>query len=193
VGLEVKLPRYWYFIILGILLLIYWFGRWQSAQGRESGTIIANARQALASGKAYRARQVALQQIAISNMNLAREAQRGYQVRGALIVKLDTALSRATTMAESLSTVQQQNVQLRGQVSDLLVANLRLERARLADSTRADHAEIRVAELERHLAATLTVADCHIAGVAFLPRCPSRTVSAVLGIGLGVTGMLLIR
>lgn len=172
---------------------LYLFGRWQSAQGRESGAIITQARQSLASGKAYRARQFALQQIARSNMALAREAQRVASIRGALIAKLDTALDRASTVRDSMPIVLRQVVELRGQVSDLLFANLKLERARFGDSTRADEAEGRVAELERNTASLLTVGDCHIAGVRFLPRCPSRTVSLVVGLGIGAVGVLAIH
>lgn len=54
-----------------------------------------------------------------------------------------------------------------------------------ADSMRAENAEARITDLERNLAATLTVADCHLLGAHFLPRCPSRTAMFVIGVAGG--------
>ncbi len=62
-----------------------------------------------------------------------------------------------------------------------------------ADSTRADQAEARAALLEQNLTATLTVADCRMLGVKFLPRCPGRTASFLLGAGAAALALVATR
>jgi hypothetical protein len=169
--------------IAAAAVALYAFGMCQARSGREDAAIIRSAEQALAVGKAYRARQAQLGAIARAQADSAAAWKRRAQARDPRIAQLDTALAQATTARDSNVVLGQQNLELRGQVADWQVAFGRLDLARLADSTRADRAEARVALLEQHLAATLTVADCRMLGLRFLPRCPSRLVSAALGAG----------
>jgi hypothetical protein len=172
---------------------LYAFGKWQASQGAESGAIIRSAEQALAVGKAYRARQAQLVAVARAQADSAAAWKRRAQARDPRIAQLDTALAQATTVRDSNVVLGQQNLELRGQVAEWEAAFGRLDLARLADSTRADRAEARVALLEQNLATTLTVADCHLAGLKFLPRCPSRLVSAALGAGVTAVAFVATR
>lgn len=51
---------------------------------------------------------------------------------------------------------------------------------------RADSAEARAAQVEGLLEQEHRRATCHILGASFLPSCPSRTASVVMGIVLGI-------
>jgi hypothetical protein len=63
----------------------------------------------------------------------------------------------------------------------------------VADSIRADRAEAAVDSAEARMRAVVKVADCRMLGIGFLPRCPSRTLSLVLGIAGGATAALVVR
>ena len=174
-------------------LLLYGFGQWSARQGVENGAIITMARDALAAGKAHRVRQFQLSALARANADSAVLWHRRAMARTPVLARLDSALSVAHTTADSNGVLVQENTELRAQVGDLTVAYARLDLARRADSTRADQADRRVALLETQLASVLTVADCHMLGLGFLPKCPSRTVSAVLGAGAAVGVVLIVR
>jgi hypothetical protein len=178
-------------LVGGLLLaLLFW---WSGRQGAESGAVIHAAHQALASGKAYRSRQAKLQAVAQRALNRAVVAIASDRAKDASLRELQTRLAgvatdseRVVALRQIVDTVSAQRDSARSALGYLLV---RL----VADSTRAFHAENRVAELERHLAAVLRVADCRILGISWAPRCPSRTVSAVVGATLGATAVLAAR
>lgn len=160
-------------------LVLYLFGRWEQRQGSEDQGIITLAHQALASGKAYRVRQDSLR-------TRAERAVVTVRVRDTVIVRLDARLATDTTPRDSIRTLLQKADTLRAQRDSLLSA------VRLL-TVRAERAELRVADLERNLHATLTVAECHILGVGFLPKCPSRTAAFLLGAGGASLAILVSR
>ena len=170
-------------IVLAALAL-YVFGKWQASQGVEDQGIINAAEHALAAGNAWRARSAQLAATARANADTARQWKAKAIARAPLAAQLDTALAVATTVRDSNTVLVHQVGFYQGQAMFWEASSRNFERAWLADSARADGAEARVAELERHLASVLTVADCHIAGLKFMPRCPGRIASFVFGAGV---------
>lgn len=165
-------------------LALYVFGKWTATQGLEDQGIIRAAEHALHAGNAHRARQAQLAAIAQANVDTARQWKAKAIARAPLGPKLERALTEAKTTSDSNTVLVHQVAFYQAQAFFWESSSRGFERAWLADSTRADAAEARVAELERHLASVLTVADCHLLGVGFLPRCPGRTTAFVLGAGL---------
>jgi hypothetical protein len=154
--------------ILGAIGL-YWFGKWSERQGAEDRNIIQAAQRSLATGKAYRAHMAKLKTVSRVHADSARTIQ----------------------VTIPPITLTMTPVQLRGAALDWQRVALQWELAFRAESLRAVTADTRVVDLETRLREVLTVADCHILGVSFLPRCPSRTVSFVLGAAAGATVVLL--
>jgi len=175
------------------LFLLYGLGKYVGRGAVESEAAIVGARQSLANGKAFRAHLIKLQQIAQQHADSARQWQRVASIRGKLITQLDTALDRSTTQRESLTVLVQTRDTLRAQVTTCCSLARQWELAFRADSNRADLAERRNGELEQHLADVLKVAECHMLGARWLPRCPSRTASFLLGAGTAGSLALLLR
>lgn len=166
--MKVRLPAL-IFLVAATAALLYLFGKWQAGQGIEDRNIIEAAERSLAAGKAWRARRAKLVAIARAHVDTARQLQ----------------------ITIPPITLEMGPVQLRGIAHDWQAVAVQWELADRADSTRADDAERRVADLELRLHDVLRVADCHILGAKFLPRCPSRTVSFLVGAGTGVVLVLL--
>jgi hypothetical protein len=164
------------------VLLVFWlFAHWEAQiAGRDQATIAA-AQQWLKAGAARRAERAALlaqaQTSALRAAALAREARR----HAAGDSLLNAGLDRATTAVDSLPIVLAQRDSARAAVASWADAFAALTVARVADSTRADRAEAALAEGERHLTGVVEIADCHLLGIGFLPRCLSRTASLVVG------------
>ena len=171
----------------GVAMLFWWSGK----QGTEEGAVIHAAEQALAAGKAYRTRQAKLQEVAQRALNRATVAIAADRAKDASVRELTVRLAsqpndstRVIILRQLVDTLMTQRDSARAAIGALLIRMV-------ADSARANAAEIRVAELERHLHATLVIAQCRWLGIRFLPKCPSRTVSAVLGFGVGASVILL--
>ena len=174
-------------------LALYVFSRWQARQGSEDATIIRSAEQALAVGKAYRVHQAQLRTAAqragarATSALAAAGAKDTTVARLQLELKADTAARDSVrTLVVTVTTVVAQRDSARGAARAFFLKAV-------ADSTRADRAEARVQTLEANLAATLTVADCRMLGLRFLPRCPGRLVSAALGAGLTAVAFVATR
>jgi hypothetical protein len=179
-------------IVLAALAL-YVFGKWTATQGLEDQGIIRAAEHAIATGKAWRARSARLAAIARASADSARRWKAKAIVAAPVAAQLDTALAQAQTMRDSNTVLTHQTAFYQGQ-AQLWEASARgFERAWLADSTRADDAEARVAELERHLASVLTVADCRVLNLRFMPRCPGRTTAFFLGAGVTAVAFVATR
>lgn len=168
-----------------VLLVLWFFARWDAQISQGDQATIAAAQQWLQAGKARRLERGHLLAVALNAMTKATALQREAQVHAAGDRQLDAALGRARAAVESLSLVVAQRDSARAAVTNWAQAFASLMVARLADSTRADRAEAALAEGERHLTDVVIIADCHLLGVGFLPRCPSRTVSLVVG---GIVG-----
>jgi len=167
-------------------LVVIWFI--SGALGRaavENDATIRGANAALAIGQAHRAHEAKLAAISQAHADSARSWHRGYIVRGGLIAQLDTAVDRSATKADSLLALLVVRDSLRAQVLACCSIAHQWEIAYRADSTRADLAQARNSELEQHLRGVLTIADCHILGASWLPKCPSRTASFLIGGGTG--------
>jgi len=154
--------------LLVAALALYLFAQWQQRQATEDRTIIQAAHNALSAGKAYRVRQDSLRK-------RAERAVVTVRVRDTVIIRLDARLARDTSARDSVQTLLLKADTLTAQRDSLRTA------VRLL-TVRAERAELRVADLERHLATTLTVAECRLLGARWLPRCPSRTVAFVVGV-----------
>jgi hypothetical protein len=160
-------------------LLLYVLGKWQGASGTENAAVIQAAHQALAMGKANRARLDSLRHAAAQRVTTVR-------IRDTVIVRLTGQLERDTSARDSVRTLLL--------VQDTLIA----QRDSLLSAVRllmlhADSSDARVAILESNLRATLKIADCHVLGASWLPRCPSRTASFLLGGGIAGTLALVTR
>lgn len=148
-------------IALGALFL-YFLGKWSEQQGHERAEVIARAEVSLRLHDAFVRQQAKYRTVSRAHATSAR-IEMG---RIVLVAPLDLRVR--------LQAVEQD-----------------WEAAFRAESLRADNAEARVADLERNLRATVAIAECRMLGLRFLPRCPSRTVSAVLGLGVGATVVIL--
>lgn len=174
-------------------IALYGFGQWTARQGVEDQGIIRGAQHSLAIGKAWRARQAKLAAIAAAAVQTGRDWKAKAIAAAPAGAQLEAALAAATT-AQDTNVARLHQVEFyQDQALAWEQSSRAFENAWRADSARAASAEARVAELERHLAGVLTVADCHILGASFLPRCPSRNVAFVLGAGAAAAGILATR
>ncbi|HEX9239192.1 MAG TPA: hypothetical protein VF910_00880 [Candidatus Bathyarchaeia archaeon] len=127
------------------------------------------AQQVLALGNAFRLRQTELANRAASALQASRRGERAVKA-------FRDSLAHAPTPHDT--------IRIQGAVNDLLVAQRdSLTIAEAYQRARAERAESRVTLLEANLRATLMVADCHIGGLRWLPRCPGRTLSFLIGAG----------
>ena len=172
---------------------LYAFGTCQARQGGEDAAIIRSAAQALAVGKAYRARQAQLHTAAQRAGARATSALAAAGAKDTTVARLQLELKADTAARDSVRTLVVTVTTVIAQRDSAVVAARAFFLKAFADSTRADRAEARVQTLEANLAATLTVADCRILGVKFLPRCPSRNVSFVVGAGLTAVAFVATR
>lgn len=171
----------------------YALGHCTGTSSAHDALAIQQAEAALAQGKAYRLQLAKLGAIAQVAKDSAREYERRFSQRGALIRQLDTALSRATMARDTIPILLQQNLSLRGQVSDLQQANGSLQSALRAAEAQSVLAQARADSLESHLRSTLQVAECRWDLLIMHPRCPSRIAVAVIGLGVGAVGALVVH
>ena len=128
-----------------------------------------------------------------NNLEAAQRWQNVAIVRGQRVAKLDTMLAMASNTKDSIVLYQEQVVQLKTQVGEWQNAFRLLEQARMNEFDRANLAEQRLSLYQGALARALQKADCRLLGIGFLPKCPSRTVSLVLGAAIGTTVVLTYR
>jgi hypothetical protein len=176
-------------LLLGAVVL-YLLGHHAGTSNAEQSQTFTNAHAILDIGKAYRARQALFQRTAQALRDSARSQGSVARLRGLLVAKLDTALSKAVTQRDSLRIVLVERDTLKAQVTLWQAMARRWELADRADSSRAAVAEARVTALEANLTATLGVAECHILAQHWLPRCPSRTAMFFLGAGTATAALL---
>lgn len=157
--------------LVAAAIFLYVFAQWQQRQGTESGAVIQGAQQALAMGHSFRTHLDNLKHQVTQRIVTVR-------VRDTVIVRLAGELTQDTVARDSARTLLAIRDTLTAQRDSLLSA------VRLLTG-RAEMAESRVASLEANLRATLAVADCHLLGAHWLPRCPSRTTMFVLGVAGG--------
>lgn len=153
--------------VITAALALYLFAQWQQRRGTENQTVIQRAEQALAMGRSFRNHLDNLKQQVTQRIVTVR-------VRDTVIVRLDTQLTRDTSARDSVRTLLQKVDTITAQRDSLLSA------VRLLTG-RAEMAEARASNLEANLRATLAVADCHLLGARWLPRCPSRTAMFIVG------------
>jgi hypothetical protein len=173
------------------LLIIFGLSRYWVKASLESAGVIGASRATLRLRKPFHAQMRALQAVSQRYADSARILRQVAEAKGGLIRSLDTALTRAGTMRDSLLVVVNQREAFQSQAAVCCQLAHQWELAFRADSTRADRAEARVTDLEGHLANTLTIADCHLLGAKWLPRCMSRTASALLGAGIASAALIL--
>ena len=168
-----RIPAY----IAAAALALYFFGRCEGRAGQENGAVIEKARTALALGHSFRVRQDSL-------TKRAQRALAASTAKDRVIASLRAKLTTDSTPRDSVVTYIYLTDSLTSQRDSLLVAVKFL-------TVRAERAESRVAELEANLHATLEVAECHLLGAHFLPRCPSRTAMFFLGAGSATAAILI--
>ncbi len=157
---------------------LYLVGRWQGAASVADAAAVQSAQTALALGPTYRARLDSLRRLEqqqatlTSTWRFRADSLRAWAVRVDTVVTSDSApvsLWRATANAEH-------------------------ETARICAGTlqtcqeRAQAAISRAASLDSLLGNVLKVKDCHI----WFIKCPSRTATGLLGLGLGFAGGILV-
>lgn len=170
-----------YAALLLVAAGLYLVGRWQGAASVADAAAIQNAQTALGIGPAYRTRQDALRHREQQQAGSARTWRRTADSLRTVATRTDTVrlgnppdtaaigLWRATANAERESA--------HGCLSALTTCQ-----------ERAVTAEARATALDSLLTGVLKVHTCRI---LVLP-CPSRFATGVLGLGLGLTGGLLL-
>lgn len=188
-----KRPSVWLIAVLVGALLLWKLASWSGQVAQRDQDAIQGAQAELAKSKPWHRQAARLaaaseaaqkrSQDALGRANvLTREVGR---LRSTLPPNDTTPIRRATV--DSLLSVAELRDSARvEQISALSIALA-------AERQRANLAEARVAHLETNLKAVVRVADCHVGGIGWLPRCPSRTTSLVLGAGLGATAVILAR
>jgi hypothetical protein len=162
----VEAVKVWHGALLG-LVAIAWLAlaSWDRLVSRDDVRFVEEAQAALATGNAYRSHLAKLKTIQTTRT---------------------VVMTRWRTIAD---TATSDSVELDARTHEAAECQVAL----LACSERALIAEARVAELEPLLTRGLKIVDCRILGLRFAPRCPSRVVTFVVGVGLGVTGALVVR
>jgi len=175
------------------LVLLYLLGKFVGRGSAEDQGVIRAATTALAQGKAYRQRLAILQAAAQRAQGRATVAIAADRAKDAEIRRLTTVLALDSTARDSVVTLTQMVDTLTSQRDSARSAVAALLFRSVADSTRSALAEARVAQLEANLRATLSVADCRLLGIGWMPRCPSRTASGLIGLGTGALVMLAVK
>lgn len=162
--------------IVAAAIFLYMFAQWQQRAATEDQGPIRAARVVLAMKHSFEA----------SNGALAKRAE---QALGSARTSAQAVLRLRGQLREALTPQDTIRIQV------ILVDSLTAQRDSLSlagafQRARAERAEARVSLLEQNLAATLNVASCHLLGVKWLPSCPSRNASLVLGLGTGAIAIL---
>lgn len=178
--------------LVAVALVLLWVLHSERQVGEDAG-IVARAHAALAQGQSFRQHLAKLRSAAQAQADSARRWKAAAVAQGAALIRLDAQLAQMRTPAESLPVVLAQRDTALQLASFWQATASRWELAYRADSMRAVSLESRLTLLEANLAATLTVADCRLLGLHFLPRCPSRNTAAVVGVGVGIVGTLLVK
>lgn len=185
---RVTLPL-WGLAALGVML--WGLSKWDTHVTRQESAFVEQATRALEAGKAFRGRSAKLQNAARVAQNRATVALGRADSLTRTLMGLQGALpdsggiARATV--DSLLDLAERRDSLR------LVAIHGLELAVDAERQRANAAEARVSALEKVVAQGIKVVDCRLLGIGFLPRCPSRTASAAIGLAVGAGAVVLAR
>lgn len=174
--------------LLAATVVLWFLARYDASVTRQEGAFIEQATRALEAGKAFRTRAERL-------ANASRMAQN----------RAVAASGRADSLTRTLMGLQAQMPDsggiARGVVDSLLavvehrdslrlVAIGNLETALRAERQRADNAEARVVALEKVVQQGIKVVDCHLLGLPFAPRCPSRLASLGIGLVVGAGAVL---
>ena len=165
--------RAWIAIAIAALGL-YFVGRWQGAASAANLLVVQEAQMILAAGKAYRARQDSLRRVEQQQVSFAHAWKHQADSLRALAVRVDTVV---TPDSSALGLWRATANASREEASQCGVA---LESCQ----ERAQTAEFRAQALDSLLGGVLKVKDCHVAFI----RCPSRTTTGLLGLGIGLLG-----
>lgn len=188
-GMNVR-PRVPIGALVVAALVLYALARWDAAIGSRDAEIIADARRLLSLSKPFHARIARLAAIRDSALADAARARSGAQ---ALDVRIDRQLSDTTIIGLRLRFPPLDSLLAAYDERDAL--RLREIRARElafgAESYALRLSVPRIGQLEYSLGRVVEIADCHMLGIRWLPRCPSRTVAFFGGSGIGfVVGLL---
>lgn len=170
-----------YAALLLVAAGLYLVGRWQGAASVADAAAIQNAQTALGIGPAYRTRQDSLRRVEHQQSGAMQASRRQADSLRRLATRTDTVPlgNPPDTAAIGLWRA---------------VANAEREAGsgcHLALQTcqeRAVTAEARATALDSLLTGVLKVRVCHI----WFLRCPSRAATGLVGLGLGLTGGLLL-
>lgn len=172
------------YVILGGAIVLALLLFWARGPSDDAGAI-ERAKVALAQGKAYRIRLAKVQAVADRALARATVAIASDHAKDGAIRHLTVQLAQDSTARDSVQTLLAVRDTLTLQRDSARAAVGALLLRVTADSTLRAISQQRVDSLEMHLANMLTIADCRLLGVKFLPRCPSRTTSTIIGIGVG--------
>ena len=174
-------------LALGLALL---FGARTPSEDRVA---IKRAELALAQGKAYRSQLTKIKAVADRALARATVAIAADHAKDGAIRSLTVQLAQDSSARDSVQTLLAVRDTLTVQRDSARAAVASLLLLRTADSIMVAISRQRVDSLERHLANVLTIADCRMLGVKFLPRCPSRTTATIAGIGIGAFAVVVAR
>lgn len=178
--------------IAGVLLLFWWAG-WNARVAQKDLEAIQGAKATLALAAPFHRQMVRLAVASTVARQRAVVALGRSDSLTRAMMGLKKALPVDTTQLVRRSLVDSLVEQAELRDSLRLVAVAGLQMALSAERQRADLAENRARDLEMQLRNVLQVADCRLLGIGFLPRCPSRNASLLLGVGVGATAVLLSR
>lgn len=150
-------------IVAGLAFVV--LHQWEQLVGHDDGRFVEEANAALALHDSY-----------AKTLGRLKAAQRVHTV----------VMVQWRTIADTASTDS-------ARVDAWKAAANECQVALLACSERALLAEARVRELEPLLVRGVAIADCHVLGLGFMPKCLSRAQSFVLGAALGMGAMVVLR
>lgn len=177
--------------LLGAVVVLWLLARYDASVTRQDAAFVEVAKRALDAGNAFRARSARLQHLAQTAQIRAQDALRRANGLSTSLDSLRAALPDSGGVPVATVDNLLQLAQTRDSLRLDAIGNL--TRAVEAERLRANAAEARVDALEKVVAQGLKVVDCHLLGIGFLPRCPSRTASFGIGAGAGALAVLVAR
>ncbi len=176
-------------LLLGALLLAA-LQVWDRATTARLEDGVQQVRVALAQHKSWQRQQDEMKRQRDAALALAAVHRARWQDMEQSRGQLDQQLAQARDTAALVVALKGIVLVQDRVINSLKRENMALYAALAISQAQADSAAARVAQLERASAQLLKSADCHIMGLGFLPRCPSRTTSLIIGAAGGAAVVL---
>ncbi len=188
----------WHLLSLGasaiaILIGLHLLASLSGPSSSDAVDAIAAAKTWVDVAKGWHQTRIALKAREDAHADSARAAAARAAAHHAIDVALAGELVHAKTAADSNPILIRLVSAARAEASSWHDAFLALGRAKAASDSALAQADALLARGQAVTAAVTKVADCHLLGLGFLPRCPSRNASFVLGLGVGAIAVLAVH